>query len=81
MALLYGRAGRLTAQTRRFPARADRESWNDGSRVPPHCNAKGEVVGGYTEPNVRREARAGRAAVGKAQGIRGHYFARVKAEH
>jgi hypothetical protein len=49
--------------------------------VPPHRNAKGEVVGGYTEPNVRREARAARAAVGKAQGIRGHYFARVKAEH
>ena len=46
MALLYGRAGRLTAQTRLFLARADRESWNDGSRVPPHRNAKGEVLGG-----------------------------------
>ena len=49
--------------------------------MPPHRNAAGEVVGGYTEPNVRHEARVERAAVGKAHGIRGHYFARVNAEN
>ena len=49
--------------------------------MSPHRNAAGEVVGGYTEPKVRREARAERAAVGKAHGIRGHYFARVNAEN
>jgi hypothetical protein len=49
--------------------------------VPPHRNAAGEVVGGYTEPKVRHEAHVERAAVEKAHGIRGHYFARVNAEN
>ena len=62
-------------------ARSDLESWNDASRLPPHRDVSGAIVGGYTERNVRREARAERAAVGKAEGIRGHYFARAKVEH
>ena len=64
-------------------ARSDLESWNDASRLPPHRDVSGAIVGGYTERNVRREAWAEWAApaVGKAEGIRGHYFARAKVEH
>ena len=63
-------------------SRSDLESWNDASRLPPHRDVSGAIVGGYTERNVRHEAWPEWAApaVGKAEGIREHYFALAKVE-
>ena len=63
-------------------SRKDLLSWNDVSRLPPHRNVDGQIIvdGEWTERNVRREARAERAAVGKAEGIRRHYFTMAKTE-